>query len=91
MEEALHDRTSRVEHDKRSFTVGVLKGTSVVYCMPSQSRADGDLNGATMNYYAIGYRDEKYTAITELMKTELRSRAYKYLRTEHQLGYVVQA
>lgn len=59
--------------------------------MISQSADPIDTNGATLNFYVIGYRDEKNRAIIELLRTKFRSEAYEFLRTQHQLGYVVHA
>ena len=79
----LSDRTSIVEIEKRSFRVANFRGQSLTLCLVGPSIAETDLNGATLNYYLIGYRDEKKKAIMDLLKIEFRSRAYKYLRTEN--------
>ena len=65
----LSNRTSRVEIGKRVHGVSNFRGLSFVVPIASQSNALTDLNGATLNYYIVGYREEKNTAIMELMKS----------------------
>jgi insulysin len=84
-----NDRSNRVELAKRNFQVVSTRGRSIVVPMVSESADPLDTNGVTMNYYLIGYREEKTRAVVELIRTKFRSEAYEYLRTQKQLGYVV--
>jgi len=83
MQQTLHDRSNRVQLEKRNYQVVNFKGRSIVLPMVSESADAIDTNGVTLNYYVIGVRDEKTRAIIELLRTKFRSEAYEYLRTQN--------
>ena len=86
-----NDRTNDVVIERREFDVINYSGRSIIVPLVSESNDEQDVNGATMNYYLIGSRDERNKAIIDLIKHKFRNDAYEYLRTELQLGYVVLA
>ena len=86
-----NDRTNDVVIERREFDVINYSGRSIIVPLVSESNDEQDVNGATMNYYLIGGRDERNKAIIDLIKHKFRNDAYEYLRTELQLGYVVLA
>lgn len=58
-----------------------LTGKSIQYAFISKSTNADDLNGATVNYYQIGHRDQKSFALMNMLQSQLHNAAYAYLRT----------
>jgi insulysin len=71
--------------------VANIHGHAVTMPIISKSANEQDPNGVTLNYYQIGHRDQKQFTIMNLLQGTLQQKAYNFLRTQLQLGYVVAA
>ncbi|CAD8081384.1 unnamed protein product [Paramecium primaurelia] len=83
------ESTSHIRIQNHITQVSDLSRKSIVYSLVSKSTNQLDTNGVTLNYYQIGYRDQKQLAMMNLLYKILHNAAYAYLRTQLQLGYVV--
>jgi insulysin len=91
IQDIFHETTNHIQVDNHLTRVANIHGQSIAMPIISRSANEADPNGVTLNYYQIGHRDQKQYTIMNLLQSTFQNKAYGYLRTELQLGYVVAA